>query len=106
MTKEFTDANFQSEVIASDKPVLVDFWAPWCGPCKMIGPIVEKLSAELAGQVVIGKLNVDDNPGIAQEYNVMSIPTLLVFKGGRVVGKTMGFQPEPKLKEFILTSSK
>ena len=101
MATEFTDVNFATEVIASDKLVLVDFWAPWCGPCKMIGPIVEKLSTELAGSVKIGKLNVDESPATAQEYGVMSIPTLLLFKGGKVVGTTMGFQPEPKLRAFI-----
>jgi thioredoxin 1 len=101
MATEFTDANFANEVITSDKLVLVDFWAPWCGPCKMIGPIIEKLSSELTATVKIGKLNVDDNPATAQEYGVMSIPTLLLFKGGKVVGTTMGFQPEPKLRAFI-----
>ena len=101
MATEFTDANFATEVIASDKLVLVDFWAPWCGPCKMIGPIVEKLSTELAGSVKIGKLNIDESPATAEEYGVQSIPTLLLFKGGKVVGTTMGFQPEPKLRAFI-----
>jgi thioredoxin 1 len=106
MATEFTDANFATEVLKSDKPVLVDFWAPWCGPCKMIGPIVEKLAGDMASVCKVGKLNVDDNPATAQEYGVMSIPTLLVFKGGKVVGKTMGFQPEPKLREFVTTSAK
>jgi thioredoxin 1 len=106
MANEFTDANFQSEVLGSDKPVLVDFWAPWCGPCKMVGPVVEKLATDLASSVKIGKLNVDDNPAVAQEYGVMSIPTMILFKGGRVVAKTMGFQPEPKLREFITSNSK
>ncbi|HTM21248.1 MAG TPA: thioredoxin [Kofleriaceae bacterium] len=106
MAQEFTDSNFDAEVLKSDKPVLVDFWAPWCGPCKMIGPIVEKLAKDLAGQVKIGKLNVDENPKIAQEYGVMSIPTLLLFKGGKVVGTTMGFTPEPRLREFISAHSK
>jgi thioredoxin 1 len=101
MANEFTDANFASDVLASDKPVLVDFWAPWCGPCKMVGPIIEKLATELGASVKIGKLNVDDNPAPAQEYGVMSIPTMLLFKGGKVVGTTMGFQPEPKLRAFI-----
>ncbi len=105
MATEFTDANFAAEVLQGDKPVLVDFWAPWCGPCKMIGPIVEKLAKDLSGQVKIGKLNVDENPQIAQEYGVMSIPTLLLFKGGKVVGKTMGFQPEPKLREFAMSGA-
>ena len=105
MAIEFTDANFSTEVLKSEKPVLVDFWAPWCGPCKMIGPIVEKLSNELGGTVKIGKLNVDDSPGTAQEYDVSSIPTLLLFKGGKVVATTRGFQPEPKLREFITSNS-
>jgi len=106
MASEFTDANFQTEVLGSDKPVLVDFWAPWCGPCKMVGPVVEKLATDLAASVKIGKLNVDDNPNVAQEYGVMSIPTMILFKGGRVVAKTMGFMPEPKLREFITSNSK
>jgi thioredoxin 1 len=106
MAQEFTDDNFAKEVLQADKPVLVDFWAPWCGPCKMIGPIVEKLSNEMSSSVKIGKLNVDDNPATAQEYGVMSIPTLLLFKGGKVVGTTMGFTPEPRLREFITTHSK
>ena len=106
MAHEFTDANFQSEVLSSDKPVLVDFWAPWCGPCKMVGPIIEKLSTELAATVKIGKVNVDDNPAVAQEYGVMSIPTMVLFKGGKVVGTTMGFQPEPRLRQFIADHNK
>jgi thioredoxin 1 len=101
MALEFTDDNFAKEVLQSDKPVLVDFWAPWCGPCKMIGPIVEKLANELSATVKIGKLNVDDNQATAGEYNVMSIPTLLLFKNGKVVGTTMGFTPEPRLRDFI-----
>lgn len=105
MASEFTDATFQAEVLESDKPVLVDFWAPWCGPCKMLGPVIEKLAGELADTVTIGKLNVDDNPGVAQQFGVMSIPTLILFKDGKEVAKTMGFQPEPALKQFIETNS-
>ncbi|TVR45979.1 MAG: thioredoxin [Planctomycetota bacterium] len=100
MATEFTDANFESAVLGSDKPVLVDFWAPWCGPCKMVGPIVEKLAGEMS-DVLIGKLNVDDNPATAGKYEIMSIPTMLLFKNGEVVAKGMGFMPEPKLREFI-----
>lgn len=104
MAAEFTDANFEAEVLQSDKPVLVDFWAPWCGPCKMVGPIVEKLAGELT-DVKIGKLNVDDNPAVAQKYGIMSIPTMLLFKNGEQVAKNMGFVPEPKLREFITANS-
>ena len=100
MALEFTDANFASEVIKSDKAVLVDFWAPWCNPCKMVGPIIEKLSKDMT-DVKIGKLNVDDNPNAAQEYGITSIPAMLMFKGGKVVATAMGFKPEPNLREFI-----
>ena len=106
MAAEFTDANFQTEVLSSDKPVLVDFWAPWCGPCKMVGPIIDKLSKELAATVTIGKVNVDDNPGIAGAYGIQGIPTMILFKGGKPVATTSGFQPEPRLREFIATNSK
>jgi thioredoxin 1 len=101
MAAEFTDANFPTEVLQSKEPVLVDFWAPWCGPCRMVGPIIEKLSKDLAGKVKVGKVNVDENPGVAGQYGVQSIPTILLIKGGQVVGQTMGFQPEPKLRDFI-----
>jgi thioredoxin 1 len=100
MALEFTDANFATEVLKSDKAVLVDFWAPWCGPCKMVGPIIEKLSKDMT-DVKIGKLNVDDNPNAAQEYGITSIPAMLLFKNGKVVAQAMGFAPEPKLREFI-----
>lgn len=101
MATEFADATFKTDVLESDKPVVVDFWAPWCGPCKMVGPIIEKLAGEMGEKVTIGKLNVDDNPQTAQQYGVMSIPTILIFKNGEVVDKTMGFQPEPDLRAFI-----
>lgn len=104
MVAEFTEANFEAEVLNSDKPVLVDFWAPWCGPCKMVGPIIEKLAGEM-DNVKIGKLNVDDAPTIAQKYNVMSIPTMILFKGGEEAAKTQGFQPEPALKEFLASNA-
>jgi thioredoxin 1 len=98
---EFTDGNFQSDVLQSNQPVLVDFWAPWCGPCRMIGPVVEQLAAENAGSAVVGKVNVDDNPNVAQTYGVSSIPTLMVFKGGQVVERFVGVQPKPRLQEAL-----
>lgn len=87
-----TDQNFDTEVIKSDKPVLIDFWAEWCSPCRIQGPIVEELAQDFAGKAKIGKLNVDENPNIAQKYGVMSIPTLLIFKNGTVVKQFIGVQ--------------
>ena len=99
---EFTDANFNTEVIAAEVPVLVDFWAPWCGPCRVQGPIVEALAADFAGKAVkIGKLNVDENPDNAQKYGVMSIPTLMLFHRGEVVQQFVGVQQKEKLAEAI-----
>ena len=89
MALEITDANFE-ETIATDKPVLVDFWAEWCGPCRMIGPIVEELAGEYGDKAVIGKVNVDHNPNTAAKFGIRSIPTLLVFKNGEVVDKQVG----------------
>jgi len=103
MEKVFTDQNFEQEVLNSQKPVLVDFWAPWCGPCQMMGPIIEQLAEELEGKVVVGKLNVDENPQMAQKYGVMSIPTLLIFKDGRVVEQFVGVQPKEVLKQVLLS---
>jgi thioredoxin 1 len=101
MAIEFTSSNFQNDVLDSDKPVLVDFWAEWCGPCRMIGPIVEELHTEYLGKAVIGKLNVDENPDIAMTYSVRSIPTLLVFKGGQVVDKIVGAVAKPMIMQKI-----
>jgi thioredoxin 1 len=98
---EFTDANFQQEVLKSGEPVLVDFWAPWCGPCRMIGPVIEELAGEYTGSVKIGKLNIDDSPAAAQSYGVSSIPTLMIFKGGEVVDRMVGVPTKARLQEAL-----
>ncbi len=93
----FSDDNFQAEVLSASEPVLVDFWAPWCGPCKMLGPVVEELAGEMDG-VKIGKVNVDENPQTAGQYGVMSIPTLLFFKDGKVMEQMVGVQSKETIK--------
>ncbi|MDB5256394.1 MAG: trxA [Chitinophagaceae bacterium] len=97
---EITDANFD-EVIKTGQPVLVDFWAEWCGPCKMIGPVVEELAGDFEGKAVIGKINVDDNPAISARFGIRSIPTLLVFKNGEIVDKQIGAVPKTALADKI-----
>src|SRR5262245_14305133 len=96
--KEFTDGNFDAEVLASEVPTLVDFWAVWCGPCRAIAPIVESLAGKYAGQVKVGKLDIDHNQRVAAKYMVKSIPTLLLFKGGKVVEQLVGAGPGTKDK--------
>jgi len=96
-----TDENFQQEVINSDKPVLVDFWASWCGPCLALGPTIEQLADEYQGRVKVGKLNVDENPAVAQRFGIRSIPTLLVFEGGQVVDQSVGLVPKQALEEKL-----
>ena len=101
MTVEITKDNFEEVVLKNELPVFVDFWATWCAPCKMIGPIVEELSEELAGKVVFGKLNVDKQPELAMQFQVMSIPTLILFDKGEIVNKKIGFMPKEKLVEML-----
>jgi thioredoxin 1 len=93
-----SDATFPSEVLESDLPVLVDLWAPWCGPCRMIAPVVEKLAGEYAGRLKVTKLNVDENPQISMRYHVQGIPTLLIFQGGKIIDRIVGAAPEPMLR--------
>jgi thioredoxin 1 len=95
---EVTDTNFQAEVIESDVPVLVDFWAPWCGPCRMVAPVVEQIAQERGEAIKVVKLNIDDNNETAIKYNVMSIPTLMVFSGGEVAKTVIGAYPKAKLE--------
>jgi len=99
--KTFTTANFESDVLKSEQAVLVDFWAPWCSPCRMVAPVVEELADEYVGRIVMGKLNVDENGPISQQYEVMSIPTLGIFKGGKMVDKIIGFRGKPDLVKML-----
>ncbi len=101
MAVELTDANFEELVEKSDKPVLVDFWAEWCGPCRMVGPVVDELHTEYDGKAVVGKVNVDDNPGISAKFGIRNIPTVLFFKGGEVVDKQVGAAPKSAYAEKL-----
>ena len=101
MAIHFTDENFNQEVLSSDIPVLVDFYADWCGPCKMLAPVIETLATEQEGKVKVGKLNVDDSPETARKYGIMSIPTLLYIKNGDVVNKTVGVVSKTEIEQIL-----
>jgi thioredoxin 1 len=101
MAVELTDANFEELAINSDKPVVVDFWAEWCGPCRMVGPVVEELANDYEGKAVVGKVNVDHNSDISQRYSIRNIPTILFLKNGEVVDKSVGAVPKNVLQEKL-----
>ena len=98
---EFTDGNFQVEVLESEQPVLVDFWAPWCGPCLRLAPTIEEIAKEFAGKIRVGKLNTDDNNMTPSQYNIQGIPTVILFKGGKAVDRQVGLVPKDKLVSLL-----
>ena len=104
MVEKVTDATFDNDVLKANEPVVVDFWAEWCGPCRMIAPALEEISKSLNGKVKIVKLNVDENPGTASKYGIMSIPTLMIFKNGELAARQVGAAPKQKLEQWITTA--
>ena len=98
---EFSDASFETDVLSSDQPVLVDFWAPWCGPCKMLTPTIEEIASDYADRVRVGKMNTDENPQTASQHQISAIPTVLLFKGGAIVEKFVGVTPKDKFAESL-----
>jgi len=98
---ELTDSNFEQEVLKAETPVLVDFWAEWCGPCRMVGPVVDELAGDYEGKVKVGKVDVDNNPQISMKYGIRSIPSLLIFKDGEVVDQIVGAVPKPHLQKQL-----
>ena len=100
-----TKTNFEAEVLKSDKPVLVDFWAPWCGPCRMLAPVLAEVAVEKGDKIKVGKVNVDEEPDLAAQYGISGIPAMLLFKNGKVAATSVGFKPKPELEAFVEANS-